>query len=166
MGVNMSKRVMLCALAICLSVGTQAYAQEVPAVVLEDSTSVNADSTNDVVSCEDTKFVVYYFHGEKRCMTCRKIEALAQQSLRDGFGNALADSVLEWRVVNFEDEANAHYAKAYKLFTQTLIVSRLVDGEEAGWLNLDQIWQLVHDEDAFISYVQTEVDAFMKAKLE
>ncbi|GAB4322001.1 MAG: hypothetical protein Kow0074_13220 [Candidatus Zixiibacteriota bacterium] len=109
---------------------------------------------------------VYYFHGNVRCMTCRKIEALAEKAVRTGFADALADSSLQWRVINFQDVTNADYAEKYNLFAQTLIVSRQVNGNEIAWRNLDQIWKLVHNEEKFISYVQDEVAALMTAEPE
>ena len=160
------KRITLMVAAVSVLVGMSAYGQSGPPDIIKDSTGVDADTSAAVTPCEDITFTVYYFHGNKRCMTCRKIEALARQSIEEGFADDLADSVLTWRVVNFEDDENASFAKAYKLFTQTLIVSRQIDGKEAGWINLDQIWQLVHDEDDFLAYVHDEVMAFMQAELE
>lgn len=162
----MLTRITRTVLMIGLLSGAMAQAQDGIAERDPDTLAIEADTALAEVPCDDIRFVVYYFHGEKRCLTCRKIESLAQRSLKEGFADALADSAIQWRVVNFEDEANAQYAKAYKLFTQTLIVSRYVDGEETGWINLDQIWRLVHDEDAFMAYVHDEVMAFMQAKLE
>jgi len=149
----MGRTLNVIATLLVLLFATSAYGQaEVPesadSAIAVDTTGAGHETT-----------VVYYFHGNKRCPTCRKIEALSEQALRTGFESALADSTIKWRVINFEEDDNAHFAKHYKLFSQTLIVSRQRDGEEVAWKNLDQIWQLVHDEDAFVAYVQAEVAA-------
>ena len=39
----------------------------------------------------DSKVVVYYFHGNVRCMTCRTIEAYAKEAIESGLGDALKD---------------------------------------------------------------------------
>jgi hypothetical protein len=68
--------------------------------------------------------------------------------------------------LNFESEGNEHYAKDYQLYSQSLIVSKLQDGKEIEWKNLDKIWKLVRDKDEFIAYVQAEVKDFMKPSKE
>lgn len=81
--------------------------------------------------------------------------------MTSGFEDQLKDSSIIWRIVNFEEEGNEHFAKEYQLYSQSLIVSRLHDGKEAKWKNLDKIWKLVHNKDKFIAYVQTEIKEFL-----
>ncbi|MBD3297802.1 MAG: hypothetical protein GF341_04035 [candidate division Zixibacteria bacterium] len=162
----MSIRVGILVVVALLVAAAIVNAQLVDVDVTTDTSGVVDDTTSATSVDKDDSTIVYYFHGNKRCMTCRKIEALAEKAVLSGFDEELADSTLQWRVLNFQDDENAHFAKSYKLFSQTLIVSRHVDGEEVAWRNLDQIWTLVHDEDAFISYVQDEVDALMTAEPE
>ena len=106
--------------------------------------------------------VVYYMHMNRRCMTCGKLEAYSEEAVSSGFAEQLKDSSIIWRAVNFEVDGNEHYAKDYQLYSQSLIVSRLHDGKEVEWKNLDKIWKLVYDKDKFITYVQTEINEFMK----
>ena len=54
-----------------------------------------------------------------------------------------------------------HYLKDYGLYTKSLILSRVRDGREVQWKNLDKIWELVHDKDKYIEYVQDETRAFI-----
>lgn len=162
----MSKRIgSVVVIALLLSIAVVS-AQLVDFKATTDTSGVVDDTMSTAPVGENTSTIVYYFHGNKRCMTCRKIEALAETAVLSGFADDLADSTLQWRVLNFQDDENAHFAKNYKLFSQTLIVSRHVNGDEVAWRNLDQIWTLVHDEEAFISYVQDEVDALMTAEPE
>lgn len=108
------------------------------------------------------QLVVYYLHGNRRCVTCRKLEAYSEEAIASGFADQLTDSSIVWRVVNFEEEGNEHFAKDYELYSQSVIVSRLHDGEETEWKNLDKIWELVGNKEKFIAYVQTEVTGFLK----
>ena len=105
--------------------------------------------------------IAYYFHGTRRCATCLKIEALSDEALKTGFPKVLDNGQLVWRVINFEEPQNEHFVDEYKLYTQTLIIVELLEGKQARWKNLDRIWELVSDKEAFINYVQQEVQAYL-----
>jgi hypothetical protein len=122
-----------------------------------DSSSAKPDTT------EANKIIAYYFHGNRRCATCLKLEAYSAEALQTGFKKELSDSVLVWRVVNYDKKENEHYIDDYKLYTKALILSRVSEGKEVKWKNLDMIWQLVENKDKFIEYVQKETREFMKA---
>jgi len=120
-----------------------------------------SDTTTAAAQAVTDKVIVTYFHGNRRCPTCRKLEAFSQEAITTAFTDKLEKGNLEWRVVNFEDEGNEHFVKDYQLFSQSLILSRTKDGKETGWKNLDKIWELVGDKDKFLAYVQTETKAFI-----
>ena len=161
----------LLTLAACCLVYGPAAADEQQAPAKTDTVKQStAPSANPAVS--DTtaaagpsvvadKVIVTYFHGNRRCPTCRKLEAYSQEAIANGFADKIEKGSLEWRVVNFEDEGNEHFVKDYQLFSQSLILSRTKDGKETGWKNLDKIWELVGDKDKFLAYVQTETKAFI-----
>lgn len=119
-----------------------------------------ADSTDSAVENNAT-VVAYYFHGDRRCATCQKLEAYSAQAISEGFAGMLEDSSLVWRVVNFDEEDNQHFAKDYQLYSQAVILSRRVDGQQTEWVNLDKIWELVGDKEAFMSYIRKETQAFL-----
>ncbi len=124
--------------------------------------SMKADSASSMTTEGSDQFVVYYLHGNRRCMTCRKMEAYSKEAVATGFAAQLKDSSIIWQVVNFEEEGNEHFVKDYQLYSKSLIVSKLHDGKEIEWKNLDKIWKLVRNKEQFITYVQTEVKDFMK----
>lgn len=121
----------------------------------------NKVTTPKVESSEQT--IVYYLHMNRRCMTCEKLESYSQEAIEAGFAEQLKDSSIVYKVLNFEVEGNEHFAKDYKLFSQSVVISHQVDGEETKWKNLDKIWELVHDKKEFIAYVQTELKEFKKS---
>jgi len=131
-------------------------AQDKPADQPKDSIETAANQGQ-----ESGQVVVYYLHMNRRCMTCRKLEAYSKEAISDGFAEQLKAGAIIWRVENFEKEGNEHFAKDYQLYSQSLILSRQHDGKETEWKNLDKIWNLVGDREQFISYVQTEVEQFM-----
>lgn len=106
--------------------------------------------------------VAYYFHGTMRCPTCHKLEQYSKEALEDNFKDELESGKLEFKVVNVEDKGNEHYAKDYQLYTKSLILSLVKDGQEIKWINLDKIWELVRDKDKFLDYVKSGVIDFLK----
>ncbi len=132
------------------------------AIKVEDNDTTESITKSTAGTDKPDQLVVYYLHSNRRCMTCRKLEAYSEEAVSTGFAEQLTDSTIVWRVVNFEEEGNEHYAKGYQLYSQSLILSRLHEGKETGWKSLDKIWELVGDKDEFIAYVQTEVRDFIK----
>jgi hypothetical protein len=106
--------------------------------------------------------IAYYFHGNVRCDTCRKLEAYARSTIETCFAEELADGALQWRLVNVDEPANEHFIEHYGLFTRSLVLSEVIDGREARWKNLDLIWELVGDRAAYDAYVEREVAAFLR----
>jgi hypothetical protein len=122
----------------------------------------SADSLAQSVPQSDSEFIIaYYLHGTRRCATCLKLEAFSLEALQKGFAEELSDSSIVWQVVNYDLKENQHYLKDYNLYTKSLILSRVRNGREVQWKNLDRIWELVHDKDKFINYVQAETSAFI-----
>lgn len=103
------------------------------------------------------KIIAYYFHGKRRCATCMKLEAYSQEAIQTGFAEESQSGTIEWQVVNIEESPNEHFEKDYQLYTKSVILSRVENGKEAAWKNLDKIWELVGDKEAFVKYVQDEV---------
>lgn len=120
-----------------------------------------SDSDGDAEKPE-RRVIVYYFHGTHRCRTCRDIEQYAYQALKTGFPKELQSEKIEWRAVNVEDPEHQHFIDDYQLSTKSLILVEM-DGEtQVRWKNLDQIWALVSNGNAFISYVQEETQAYLE----
>jgi hypothetical protein len=107
--------------------------------------------------------VAFYFHGNTRCATCRKIEAYADEAIQMGFAHALQTSTLRWRVVNVEEPENRHFIEDFQLVTRSVVLAEYRDDKVVRWKNLDKVWQLVRDKDGFTSYVQGETREFLGA---
>ena len=108
--------------------------------------------------------IAYYFHGTRRCPTCRKLEAYSREAIETGFAEEMKDGKLVWRVVNVEDPGNEHYVRDYGLSTKSVILVAVNDGKEERWKNLSRIWELVGDKTAFITYVQGELEDFEEGR--
>ena len=108
------------------------------------------------------KVVAYYFHGNMRCMTCRTIEAYAKEAIQAGFPEALKDGRLEFRVVNVDEPDNEHFVQDYQIVTRSVVIAEFEGDKQKQWKNLEQVWQLVRDEQAFLSYIQDETGSYLE----
>jgi len=106
--------------------------------------------------------VAYYFHGNFRCQTCRKIETLSREAVESGFPEDLKAGRLAWRVVNVEEAGNEHFIQDYQLFSKSLVLVAKEGEKQTRWKNLQEVWTLVGDKDAFIQYVQDEIRAYLR----
>ena len=121
----------------------------------------SAATTEPDASQSPDKVVAYYFHGTARCVTCRKIEALAYTAIQEGFGDAIDSGRLEWKVVNVETRKNKHFIKDYKLYTKSVVLVDIRDGVQQRWKNLEKVWELVRNEGAYLAYINSEVASFL-----
>lgn len=119
--------------------------------------------TQAVVKGPDTEIVAYYFHGNVRCVTCRKIETYSEEAITSGFGAELLEDRLEWRVVNVDEAENEHFIQEFQLSTRSVVLAEYRDGTVSRWENLDKVWQLVRDKDRFVDYIQAETREFLGA---
>ncbi len=107
--------------------------------------------------------VAYYFHGNVRCATCKKIEAYADEAVAEGFADELESGAVSWQVVNIDVDANKHFIEDFQLVTRSVVLVEYRDGKVVRWQNLDKVWQLVRDKDGFTSYVQGATRQFLGA---
>ena len=114
-------------------------------------------------SVSDRTVVAYYFHGNFRCPTCRKIEALSREAVESGFPEDLKAGRLEWRVINVEEPGNEHFIQDYQLFSKSLVLVAKEGSKQTRWENLQEVWTLVGNKEAFIKYVQAEIRAYLGA---
>jgi len=114
----------------------------------------------DTDSANDHRVIVYYFHGKFRCGTCKRIEQLTKEAVAESFANEIRVGLVEMRVINVDEPENKHFAKDYQLFTRSVVVSDMINGNEKQWKNLQKVWELVHNEEAFKKYIRDEVKAY------
>ncbi|MBF0363383.1 MAG: hypothetical protein HQK49_20345 [Oligoflexia bacterium] len=136
--------------------------------VFEVNAVENIKKTNTVSAVINTqnkssnnKIVAYYFHGNARCRSCLQIEKLSKGTIDNKFTNELQKGIIEWRVVNIEEEKNQHYINDYKLYTKSVVLSLNKGGVEKNWKNLEKVWEYLRDEKKFETYVQSEVNNFL-----
>ena len=106
---------------------------------------------------QDNQLIVYYFHGDKRCPTCHKLETYAKEALDAYFADEIASKNIVWKTVNIDKTENSHFIQDYKLVTKSVVLSEVANGKEVGWKNLEQIWQKVGDKDGYLQYIRESI---------
>ena len=109
----------------------------------------------------DRSVVVYYFHTTNRCYSCTQLEKMTYLAIVEGFEQELADGRVKFAAINVEQDENKHFVKDYKLYTKSVIVSAEAHGNEKRWKNLQKVWELLRDDQAFTDYVQEEVRQYL-----
>ena len=127
-----------------------------------------ASSVAAPVSVSEVKMekgvAAYYFHGTRRCPTCRKIEAPTNEAIQTGLATDIKDGRLVWNVLNIDEDANNHFIQDFQLTSSSVILVRYDGGESKKWKNLDKVWRLVRsDKNQFVSYVQSEIKSYLES---
>jgi hypothetical protein len=136
-----------------------AFLMVTPSVMAQEPTG-ELDATAATVT---DGVVAFYFHGNVRCATCRKIQAYSDEAIHSGAAKALAEGALSWRVINVDEPANRHFIEDFRLVTRSVVLAEYRDGEVVRFKNLDKVWQLVRSKDRFVEYVQGETREFLEA---
>jgi hypothetical protein len=105
--------------------------------------------------------VMTYFISGVRCVSCKKIEELAQATAEQDFAAELASKRLVFRVIDTGEPANAHYMNDYQLTSKTVILSHRVDGRETEWLAMEKVWDLLEDPAGFRAYLAEPIRKFL-----
>ncbi len=106
------------------------------------------------------RVLAYYFHTATRCPTCRAIERQAHEAVA---GDAAAGSV-DWRVVNYEEPAQQHFATTFQLTCPSVVLVHTRDGAVVRWKNLERVWELCDEPAEFVAYVRGELVAFREGQ--
>jgi len=142
---------------------TQVPKSQEPAApaVSQKTPDASVDSTT-VSQNAQKKLMVYYFYTSYRCPSCMMIENLTKTAVQTGYKDLIDKGRVEFKAINIEQKGNEHFAKEYKLYTKSVVISDHQNKKELRWKNLDQVWTLLRDENKFIDYIQREVKAYLE----
>ena len=138
-------------------------AVSIAALMTEGALAGDGTSPVAASATTETGTVVYYFHGNARCATCKTIEAYADEAVHAAFAGELEDGALKWRVVNIDEPENRHFIQDFQLMTRSVVLAEYRGGEVVRFENLDQVWRLVRDKERFLAYVQASTREFLEA---
>ncbi len=135
-------------------------------VVKEASENPSASSGQQPTTNEqlpDDRLIVYYFHGNMRCPTCNTLEAYSKEAVETLFADELNSGQVEFQVVNYDETWNEHFLTDYDLSFQSLVLVEMKDGKETAHKNLEKIWDLVGDKQAYFEYVREGINSKLEA---
>ncbi|MBK6878838.1 MAG: hypothetical protein IPG99_20985 [Ignavibacteria bacterium] len=107
-----------------------------------------------------SEIVVYYFHPSARCETCLNIEAYSKNAVESWSESNRRE--LTWKALNIDDPSNEHFRNEFDLQFSSLVIAEYRDGKIERWKNLEEIWNLANDKSKFSSYVNNELNLFIK----
>lgn len=110
---------------------------------------------------EGPQVVMTYFLIGTRCVSCKKIEALARATAEQDFAVELAANKIFFRVIDTGDPANRHYLKDYRLSSKTVVISRRVEGKETAWKDMEKVWDLLDDARAYRDYLGAQIKEYL-----
>lgn len=119
-----------------------------------------ADNKSEIIPVKSevkngTKTIVYYFYAKPRCVSCKKIESYTKETV-----SSLNNPKVEFKTVDLDQPENKHYAKDYKLYTKSVVLSKVKNGKEVKSKNLSEIWTKLGDKKSFKNYVTKEIKSF------
>lgn len=124
------------------------------------SSATNATTTD----APTQQIIAYYFHGTARCETCLEIEKQAKAVIERQFATEVEAKRLVFKPANYEQPENAHFLRDYKLPCPSLVLVGQKDGKDEKCTLLSDTWQLVHDPVKFNSYIETEVNKYLRSE--
>jgi hypothetical protein len=133
-----------------------------PPSSIQAATPVSTAASSDRTAEQGSKIIAYYFHVNVRCTTCRMIETYSKEVIHGRFAKEIAGGRIEWRLVNVQSPENRHFVQDYQLFTKSLVLVLIKEGQQREYKVLNDTWELVGDKPAMQSYVEKEVRGFLR----
>lgn len=120
------------------------------------------DAMGQPIAIEKNYVMAYYFHGNFRCPSCRRIEQYAKETVEQYFKNELSSGKLVFKTINVEEKGNEHFIKDYQLYTKSLVISLVKNGQEVKFSNLTKVWDYLDNKQKFYDYVRDEITKYLK----
>ncbi len=103
--------------------------------------------------------VVYYFHGNKRCHTCNRMEALAILALDEGFADRQRAGTVVFKPVNIETDATRHFITDFEMTNRCVVMVERENGKDSDWRRLDEVWTKIGDDVEYKAYITENLTA-------
>lgn len=125
-------------------------------IAIDSATAQTADVLGDGL-------VVYYFHSNVRCVTCRAIESQSHETVQNTFESELTDGRMVWKTLNYEESDGLDLGRKFEVQVPVVVLAQMKDGELGEWKRLDRVWALVSDKEGFADYMETEIRDMLAA---
>ena len=91
--------------------------------IVEDSKKESKEVSEKSSKEPERKVIAYYFYGDIRCVSCKKIESLSSEAVHNGFKDEIKDGSLVWKPINVDKSEHKHFIEDYELYTRSLIIA-------------------------------------------
>ena len=118
-------------------------------------------SVEEKTGVGEAKVIAYYFYTNYRCQSCYTIEKYTKEAIEGNFEDELTSGELVFKPVNIEEKENEHFLDDYQLYTKSVVLSLVKDGEEIKFKNLKKVWELLRNKDEFYKYIKEETKGFL-----
>lgn len=129
----------------------------------QSNASTEADMAATMVGLKTqlakTQYSAVYFHAPHRCPTCRKIESFSQEALLP----EIEAANLAWQIADYTTDLNAVLVEQFKVFTSTVVLVEVQDGQVVRWKNLEEVWNHTSDQDDFTAFIHQAWSEFKAA---
>lgn len=147
---------------VVISIGCNKPAETSAAPAPEQTAKQNVEQTTaGLPTVEGDRVIVYYFHGNRRCPTCKMIESMTTEVVTTTFPDQVSAGTLEVKSVNVEDPANKPFVEHFKLFNSSVVLVEYKQGQEVKSQKLPEVWPLSHQRDQFLAYVSESITKFL-----
>jgi hypothetical protein len=102
---------------------------------------------------------VYYFHMERRCMTCQTVEKVAEQSVKELYPEAFKNGNLTFKAVNIEEKENKALVRQLKVGGQALLIT---NGQERFDITDKGFLYAVNEPDKLKAEMKSILEKFVK----
>lgn len=105
----------------------------------------------------------YYFHNQRRCKTCLKVEAAISEFVQHSFAKELASGQIRLVKLNAELEQNQPLVKKFNIAFSTLVVALDSEHSQSQWLHFDEVWRKYSDHGNFNRYMASQLQQLVEA---
>lgn len=117
--------------------------------------AVNELLLNSLEVPQGDNVIIALFREQKRCDFCLKMEAYAQKTLSVYFED---DKNVIFRNVNIELPSNKSLSEKLDLFTSTVVLFEIRDGNIFSSHIVEEAWSLINDEDQFAFELRNQIE--------
>ncbi len=86
----------------------------------------------------NSKVEVYYFHGDRRCTTCKAVGSVSKEYLENIYSKEIKAGTVNFYDVNYDQAENKELAKQMKISGSSLLVKKTTK-EEVSTKNLTNL---------------------------
>lgn len=125
-------------------------------------TSIEYEDVVIAVEGVEPRVIAYFFYGDIHCSTCANLQEYAIDALREFFSDEFESGALQWRTLNMDRPENEHFVMDYGLYSKSVVLVAMRDGEEIASKNLEEIWDLEYDQARYREYIRSNTREFLE----